>query len=75
MKHLDLFSGIGGFALAARWAGFETVQFVELDSFAQKVLKKNFPGVPIHDNIKTFQATEFRGLRLVTGGYPCQPFS
>ena len=38
MKHLDLFSGIGGFALAARWMGWETVQFVEIDEFCQKVL-------------------------------------
>ena len=52
--HLDLFSGIGGFALAARWAGIETVQFVEIDPFCQKVLQKNFPGVPIWDDIKTF---------------------
>jgi len=54
LTHLDLFSGIGGFALAARWAGIKTVQFVELDPFCQKVLKKNFQGVPIHDDIKTF---------------------
>jgi DNA (cytosine-5)-methyltransferase 1 len=73
--HLDLFSGIGGFALAARWAGLETIQFVEIDSFAQKVLKKNFPGVPIHDDIKTFDATQLCQPFLLTGGYPCQPFS
>ena len=42
MTHLDLFSGIGGFALAARWAGFETIQFVENEPFCQKVLAKNF---------------------------------
>ena len=54
--HLDLFSGIGGFALAARWAGIETVQFVENEEFAQKVLTKNFPGVPIHGDIKTYRA-------------------
>jgi site-specific DNA-cytosine methylase len=40
--HLDLFSGIGGFALAAKWAGFRTVAFVELDKYCQKVLAKNF---------------------------------
>ena len=75
MKHLDLFSGIGGFALAARWAGIETVQFVEIEPFAQKVLNKNFPNIPIHDDIKTFKADEFSGIGIVTGGYPCQPFS
>jgi DNA (cytosine-5)-methyltransferase 1 len=54
LTHIDLFSGIGGFALAARWAGIRTVQFVEIDPFCQKVLQKNFKGVPIHDDIKTF---------------------
>ena len=75
MTHLDLFSGIGGFALAARWAGFETVQFVEYEPYAQKVLAKNFPGVPIAGDIFEFDATKFLGVGLVTGGFPCQPFS
>ncbi len=75
MTHLDLFSGIGGFALAARWAGFETVQFVEYEPYAQKVLAKNFPGVPITGDIFEFDATKFLGVGLVTGGFPCQPFS
>ena len=75
MRHLDLFSGIGGFALAASWVGIETVQFVEIEPYAQKVLTKNFPDIPIHDNIKTFDATKFRGIDIITGGYPCQPFS
>ena len=47
MKHLDLFSGIGGFALACDWAGIETVGFVEIDKFCQKVLKKHWPDVSI----------------------------
>jgi DNA (cytosine-5)-methyltransferase 1 len=75
MTHLDLFSGIGGFALAARWAGIETVQFVEYEPYAQKVLAKNFPDVPIAGDIFEFDATKFLGVGLVTGGFPCQPFS
>jgi len=79
MRHLDLFSGIGGFALAAQWTWgkeHEIISFVEIEDFPQKVLKKNFPGVPIHDDIKTFNGEKFRGtVDLVTGGFPCQPYS
>lgn len=72
--HIDLFSGIGGFALAARWAGFQTVAFVEIDEYCQRVIKKNFGVIP-HDDIKTFDGTRYRGAALLTGGFPCQPFS
>jgi DNA (cytosine-5)-methyltransferase 1 len=76
LKQLDLFSGIGGFALAARWMGWETVQFVEIDKFCQAVLKKNFGDVPIHGDIKTFDGKPFRGtIDILTGGDPCQPHS
>ena len=54
MDLLSLFSGIGGFSLAWKWCGGKTIQFVEIDPFCQKVLAKHFPGVPIHDDIKTF---------------------
>jgi len=74
MTLLDLFSGIGGFSLAARWAGIETVQFVEIDPFCQKVLAKNFPGVPIHDDIKTFRAAP-GSADIISGGFPCQDLS
>jgi DNA (cytosine-5)-methyltransferase 1 len=73
--HLDLFSGIGGFALAARWAGFETVGFCDNEPYAQAVLKKHWPNVPIHGDIKTLDGTAYRGITLLTGGFPCQPFS
>lgn len=94
MKHLDLFSGIGGFAYAAQqvWENYETVAFVEWDHFCQQVLAKNFPGVPIHGDIRSFTYTPNKGLEggkreeyqgrgegltcdLITGGFPCQPFS
>ena len=53
LKLLDLFSGIGGFSYAAERivGGYETTQFVEIDSYCQSVLRKNFPNTPIHDDI------------------------
>ena len=73
--HLDLFSGIGGFALAAGWAGFETIGFCDNEPYAQAVLKKHWPNVPIHGDIKTLDGTAYRGVTLLTGGFPCQPYS
>lgn len=76
IRHLDLFSGIGGFALAARMVGgVETVGFCEIDPWARRVLAKNFPGVPVYDDVTTLQGTEYGTVELITGGYPCQPFS
>jgi DNA (cytosine-5)-methyltransferase 1 len=119
LTHLDLFSGIGGFALAARWAGFRTIGFCEIDGYCQKVLAKNFGAtlaatssgtangstngqetvdaarkVHVHPNlngkselsvndemaimcgdIRDLNGADFRGVTLVTGGFPCQPFS
>ena len=79
IRLLDLFSGIGGFSLAARWTGVvETVGFCELDPWCQRVLAKNFPGVPIHDDITTLTGdalARFGRIDFVTGGFPCQPYS
>jgi DNA (cytosine-5)-methyltransferase 1 len=75
MRHLDLFSGIGGFALAAKWVGWETVGFCEIDSYCQKVLKKHWPDVPIYEDIRELDGRTVGHADIITGGYPCQPFS
>lgn len=74
--HLDLFSGIGGFSIAAERCGFRTVQFVERNEYCQKVLGRHWPNVPIHSDIKNFKADEWAGkIELLTGGVPCSPSS
>lgn len=75
MRHLDLFSGVGGFALAARWAGISTVGFCEIDPECRRVLAKHWPRVPAHEDIRTLNGELYAGIDIITGGYPCQPFS
>jgi len=76
LKLIDTFAGIGGFSYAAEKlvGGFKTIQFVEIDPYCQKVLNKNFPNIPIHDDITTFRAEPY-SAHIITGGFPCQSIS
>jgi len=76
LKILDLFSGIGGFSLGLEATGhFETAAFCEIEPYCQKVLKKHWPNVPIFDDIRKLKGTDIGTVDIITGGYPCQPFS
>ena len=76
MTHASLFSGIGGFDLAAEWAGFENLFNCEIDPFCRKVLKYHFPNAEQYEDIRTTDFTQWRGrIDVLTGGFPCQPFS
>ena len=113
MTHLDLFSGIGGFAIAAQACGYTTIGFCEREPYAQQILKERFGAVladaecqhgrhsqrrqhgnsiertgegesnriggiccpRIHPDIFTLNGADYAGVDLLTGGFPCQPFS
>jgi DNA (cytosine-5)-methyltransferase 1 len=93
VTHLDLFSGIGGFAIAAQNCGYTTIGFCEKEKYAQQILKERFGAVmanavpsgqwresrkgkaKIHDDIFTLNGADYAGVDLLTGGFPCQPFS
>jgi DNA (cytosine-5)-methyltransferase 1 len=70
----SLFTGIGGIDLAAEWAGMEITWQCEKEEFCQKVLRKHWPGVDLHDDITTLDGTKLRA-DVIAGGFPCQPYS
>jgi len=76
MRHGSLFSGIGGFDLASEWCGWENVFHCEWNEFGQKVLKHYWPNSESFGDITKTDFTKFNGtVDIISGGFPCQPYS
>ena len=77
---LDLFSGIGGFSLGLERAGMKTVAFCEIEKYPRKVLKKNWPEIPIYNDVRELTGEKLKGdgitnIDVLCGGFPCQDIS
>jgi DNA (cytosine-5)-methyltransferase 1 len=77
LNYLDLFSGIGGFHLGLKWAGFEfnKVFYSDIEEYANKVYKKNFPDAILLGDITKINPNELPKIDIITGGFPCQDIS
>lgn len=74
--HGSLFSGIGGFELAAQWMGWKNAFHCEIDPFARQILQYYWPKSKSYEDIKQTDFTIWRGkINILTGGFPCQPYS
>ena len=78
IKLLDLFSGIGGFSLAAKWVWgnkLEIKGFCDIDEYCISLLEKRFPNVPIFRDVQTLTKEQAGNVDIITGGFPCQDIS
>lgn len=75
-KQISLFSGIGGFDIASEWAGWETAAWCEWETYCQEILKYYWPHAKQFSDIKKSDFKEFENqIHVITGGFPCQPYS